>query len=642
MPHPPSDTGRLRIELLGSGRVVSEDQSQTLPSGIPLSVLAYLYASAEGRTRDALVEAFWPGKDRGRGLQSLRQTLSRIRRVVGDHRIVAEGRVVGLHREFFDCDLVDFERAVEQGDAETAMELWKGGFLTEARHPECWEVENWLERERSRLQGMLRATLLAAAEAVGPRSEDASAVLPLMDRACQAFPLDERLHRLRFDLTLRAGLLTRAAGLLGEIRAEPDLSLPVGELERALEDARNTEGSLAPRTPDFLPQAPDASDRVPRRKRWAIRLGVLAILMVSVVLLGMPGTRGPRDADLAGHIMLFCSTWGTFRIDDPVIHLFRMDLNGRNKQRISNERGCGFVWLDAQHVMLLATPPENGFAFFRLTPRPNPQAEWESKPLTARFPDGFEPVFPLGFQGGPSHIAGRYGVVVGTNPAGESALFLVDPIGDSIRQITPLGRGVGSPVWDVEREELIWGATFGGESGLWALPALRPNAEIIQLTRSPSKDDRPAISGDQLAFVRGFGTGPTEGDYAIHLLNRTTGAEEVLVSRPWNDFMVRWSPDGRHLCWTSEEFGHFESDIWTMEVESRKMRNLTDRLSGRNYECQWAPDSRTVYFSSTYTGRTQIYRAVRNGRFLENVTRMQAEAEPAWVLPRDIYERFIP
>lgn len=644
MPAHPTDHRRLRIEFLGTGRVVSEHGEQVLPPGIPLTVFAYLYASPEGRTRDALSEAFWPGKERWRGLQSLRQTLSRIRRVVGDHRIVTEGRVVLLRRELFDSDLASFERAIREGDALGAMDLWKGGFLTEARHPECWEVENWLERERSRLRGTLRATILAAAEGADPRDEVDQTLLSLMDRACQQFPLDERLHQLRFDLNLRSGFLARAAGILAEIQAEGDLSLPTESMARALDEARAAADTRLDLDPTFTGFPEGRGRQVASWTRLpvaALPLAAAALLLVVLTILGWSGSRVPREADLADHVMLFCSTAATFRMGDQEIHLFRMDLDGRNKQRISDVSGCAFVWLEQQASLLLVSHPRQALQFIRLSPRANPLTEWESVALQS-LPVGFRAVYPLGFQGGPSEAAGRYGVFIGENDAGASALFLVDPVADSIRQITPLGRDFGSPVWDAAREEIIFGATLDDQTGLWALAMRDPEASPVQLTRSPSKDNRPAISGDLVVFVRGFGTGPTEGDYALHLLNRATGEDEVLVSRPWNDFMVRWSPNGKHLCWTSEEFGHFESDIWVMELRSRKMRNLTAELSGRNYECQWAPDNRTVFFASTHTGRAQIYRALRNGRFLENVSRMEADAEPGWVLPRDIYARFVP
>jgi Tol biopolymer transport system component len=316
-----------------------------------------------------------------------------------------------------------------------------------------------------------------------------------------------------------------------------------------------------------------------------------------------------------------------------------MDLDGSNKHRISPLPGCASLWLEEAGVGVLLPGPMDAPVAVRLSPTNNLLADWIAEPL--RFIDGLIPGIPE-FQGDLPQFDGRYAILPGEVAPGDIRLFIVDPVADTVRLLTPDPGWHKEPVWDPDAREVIYSSNRGGTISLWAVDPFNPDAPHVQLTDSPTQDERSAVRNGRILFVRGFGVGETEGDYEIRMLDRRTGVEEVLVSRPWNDFMARWSPDGRHICWTSTEFGHFESDIWVMNVATRKMRNLTRNLVGRNYECRWGPDSRTVIFSSTGDGRAQIYRALRNGRFLENISRSEAEAEPSWVLPRSVIDRFAP
>jgi DNA-binding SARP family transcriptional activator len=636
-----SSSGLLHLEFLGPGEVRSPAGEVLLAAGIPLTLLAYVYQTPAGVSRDDLVQLFWPGRERGLGLQSLRQTLTRIRRALGEDSITSKGRLIVVDRTRFTSDLAIFNEAIETGDAARALSAWQGGgFLSGARVPESWEVEDWLERERSRYQGMILATLFVAGEQARTLPRASRETLAIFDEACLKFPLEERLQEIRFELNLKAGLLARASGFLEELRSQEDLGLPLDDFEAELEEARATAKSQIWAEVEDLEELPDTWEKS-RRRPVLLSLGMGLLLLLLAFQAGIFGPRPPREADLAGHVITYCSQPATVQPGDSTPQLFRMDLDGRNKQRISGQGGCTFFWLEEAGVgVLLHWYSQTGqYWISRLRPRANPLTEWERVPLTARV-EGFHPRGE-GFHGGPVVAEGRYVIVEARNEEGQRAIFLVDPVADTLRQVTPVGPWYYTPVWDSIRKELILGAEVEGTRSLWAIKVLDPDAPWERLTDSPTQDGRPAIYGDRVLFVRGWGTGPTEGDYAILLLDRTTGQEEVLVSRPWNDFMPRWSPDGKHFCWTSEEFGHFESDIWVMELATRAMRNVTAKMGGRNYECRWGPDSRTLFFNSTTTGDSQVFRARRDNGFMENISRSNGFSEHIWILPRTVLDRAI-
>jgi len=636
-------SNRIRLELLGSGRVLSSDGTVLLQGGLPLTLLAYLARVPGGVTREDLSTLFWPGRDRALALQSLRQTLTRLRKALGDAHLMAEGRFVLLDLSGIDTDLSDFEEAIAAARIGDAVSLWRGGFLSETRAADSWELEEWLDRERNRLSGMLRGGLLTAGSDALRQAEagtmtSCTELLKALDEGCSIFPLDEDLHLLRFDLILAKGEIPRAAGLLEELRAL-GVDNALAARSQSLQEAERGEwdpvrgGPLPYR---FATTEEGGASGVGTGKKLAL-FGLLLLLPLVLLLTPRNKQASPNERALSGHILLYCSNEATFRTGAGIDQLFRMNLDGSNKHQISTNPDCALYWLEAAGVGVHVVRRDEEFELLRLTPDPdNRIGVWLQSRLTS-FPAELEPI-QAEHMGGLGIIDDRYLVLPGRSVNGDSLLVLVDPVADTSRILTSGGATARDPVWDPELRELVYASDRGGRHSIWALD---PFAEIltpVQLTDSPSEDKRPAVHSGRVLFVRGLGTGPTKGDYAIWMLDRRTGVEEVLVSRPWNDFMARWSPDGKHFCWVSTELGHFESDIWVMDLATRTMRNLTPDLPGRSYECMWGPDSETVFFSSAATGWAQLQRTNRQGTFRENISRNPGEAEPRMIVPRSVID----
>jgi hypothetical protein len=620
----------MRFEFLGPGRVLAPDGSVLLSGGLPFTLLAYLARHPEGVMREDLAVLFWPGRDRILAFQSLRQTLSRLRRALGEDCIIGAGSRIGIDLTGVDSDLEEFGQAIAAGDARGAVRLWDGGFLSDVRGVGGWEVEAWLDRERARLTALLRSTLLDAGQrildGIDPPSE-----FEVLLAGVRWFPYDSALLLLQLDLEVALGRRKEAAALIEELRSWIDEE-QLQRREVVLADALHRDpppavGVLSP---------PEVPGRIGLRVHRGWGIAAVLLIAVAVMAAGVSSiSTSLRDQRLRDHVLVYCYTDGTLRTPGVIAHLSRMDLDGRNKHRVSDFEGCSSLWLKDAGVAVLIPGPVHEQVPVRLSPSANPIAEWEFTPL--RFVEGATLRHPE-FQGDLPQFDGRYAILAGEVAPGDIRLFVLDPVADTVRLLTPDPGWHKEPVWDPDAREVIYSSNRGGTISLWAVDPFDPDAPHVQLTDSPTQDERAAVRNGRILFVRGFGVGETEGDYEIRMLDRRTGVEEVLVSRPWNDFMARWSPDGTHICWTSTEFGHFESDIWVMNVATRKMRNLTTDLDGRSYECRWGPDSRTVFFSSLDSGRTQIYRVSRTGRGMQNISRSAAEVEPWAIVPRSMFE----
>lgn len=71
-----------------------------------------------------------------------------------------------------------------------------------------------------------------------------------------------------------------------------------------------------------------------------------------------------------------------------------------------------------------------------------------------------------------------------------------------------------------------------------------------------------------------------------------------------NDVKPVWSPDGKHIAFTSDRSGSF--DVWMMPAEGGVPTRLTFD-GATDHVCEFAPDGKTVIFQSARTGAWRIY-----------------------------------
>jgi Tol biopolymer transport system component len=129
--------------------------------------------------------------------------------------------------------------------------------------------------------------------------------------------------------------------------------------------------------------------------------------------------------------------------------------------------------------------------------------------------------------------------------------------------------------------------------------------EVEQLTPGLISEGMGPLRGDSLLFVRGRQAQDEDGSLELILRHVDTGEEELLTDNDWNDYEMKWSPDGRHICWQSEEFGHYQSEILVMDLRTRRTWNLS-ASEGRDFGCSFTPDGRAVVYQSLRTGNVDL------------------------------------
>jgi dipeptidyl aminopeptidase/acylaminoacyl peptidase len=162
--------------------------------------------------------------------------------------------------------------------------------------------------------------------------------------------------------------------------------------------------------------------------------------------------------------------------------------------------------------------------------------------------------------------------------AKKSHIFLVAVDDGSMRDLNP------GETHDVPPFSVAGGGNF----------AFAPNAKELAFTEKLA--DNEAISTNSDIFTLDL-TDPA--------------AKPVKISTsPGGDEGPSYSPDGKYLAWRSQARAGYESDKWRILLYDRDKKTATDLLPKFDNwadEFAWAPDSRSIYFSSAFVGESPVF-----------------------------------
>lgn len=227
----------LHLELLGDFRLRTDSGSLiTISAKKSQAMLAYLGVKpSQLVSRDKMAGLLWSSTAPEQARQSLRQTLSTLRRelagVSSQKILVEEGDFLSLDAGAVHCDVVEFETLVATGTPEAldpATRLYGGDFLDGFQIDEE-KFDQWVLAERDRLH---RMALRAHASLVDQLSRSGSLdeAIAVAQQSLRVDPLQESMHRTLMRLYQQSGDLLNALQqydscakiLRRELDVEPD------------------------------------------------------------------------------------------------------------------------------------------------------------------------------------------------------------------------------------------------------------------------------------------------------------------------------------------------------------------------------------------------------------------------------------
>jgi DNA-binding SARP family transcriptional activator len=207
----------LHLELLGDFRLRTESGSLiTISAKKSQAMLAYLAVKpSQLVSRDKMAGLLWSSTAPEQARQSLRQTLSTLRKelvqVSPQKVMVEEGDFLSLDASLIHVDVVEFETLVATGTAEAldpATRLYAGDFLDGFQIDEE-RFDQWVIAERDRLH---RLALRAHAQLVEQLSRQGSLdeAIGAAQQSLRIDPLQESMHRTLMKLYVQSGDLLNA------------------------------------------------------------------------------------------------------------------------------------------------------------------------------------------------------------------------------------------------------------------------------------------------------------------------------------------------------------------------------------------------------------------------------------------------
>ncbi|HUP63205.1 MAG TPA: BTAD domain-containing putative transcriptional regulator [Thermoanaerobaculia bacterium] len=202
----------LSLELLGDFRLRSESGSLlSISAKKSQAMLAYLgVRPSQQVSRDKMASLLWSSTAPEQARQSLRQTLSTLRKELAQISpkkiLIEEGDFLSLDASLVYVDVVEFETLVSAGTPEAldpATRLYGGDFLDGFLLDEE-KFDQWVIAERDRLH---RLALRAHTQLVEllTRNDAIDAAIATAQQSLRIDPLQEPMHRTLMRLYLKSG-----------------------------------------------------------------------------------------------------------------------------------------------------------------------------------------------------------------------------------------------------------------------------------------------------------------------------------------------------------------------------------------------------------------------------------------------------
>jgi TolB protein len=178
------------------------------------------------------------------------------------------------------------------------------------------------------------------------------------------------------------------------------------------------------------------------------------------------------------------------------------------------------------------------------------------------------------------------------------------------------------PVWSPDGTRLCFASTRDGNYELYVVN--RDGSNLRRLTNNPAADITPtwSPSGNQIAFTSDRTGAPQIYIVGVDGLGLRKVTSESYADRP------TWSPAPYNEIAFASRTGP-GNDIKVMDLASGQVRQLTFG-EGTNESPSWSPNGRHLAFTSTRSGKTQVFVMARDGKNLKQITTVGNNYQPDW------------
>ena len=210
------------------------------------------------------------------------------------------------------------------------------------------------------------------------------------------------------------------------------------------------------------------------------------------------------------------------------------------------------------------------------------------------------------------------------NRSGTFEIYSAPLAGERIFQLTDAKERSVWPRWSPDTRSLAFLRDTGGDErfAIWLVD--RDGEQERDLTEEPGVTHRDIAwspDGTSLAYTANAGG----RGFAVHVIDVATGTKQALTDGTRDDAEPRWSPDGTLLLFESRRDAvRTNADLYVVAASGGKAERLETRggVDGESLDGRWAPDGRSISFTTDTRGRQEVAIAPYRDGGLGRVERM--------------------
>jgi TolB protein len=207
---------------------------------------------------------------------------------------------------------------------------------------------------------------------------------------------------------------------------------------------------------------------------------------------------------------------------------------------------------------------------------------------------------------------------------GGANIFISNLFQGTLDEVTK-GDKVGEnwlPAWSPDGTKLAFSSTRDGNPEIYIVN--RDGSGLRRLTNSPTIDITPtwSPSGTQIAFTSDRSGSPQIYVVGVDGLGLSKKTSESFCDRP------TWSPAPfNEIAYAARSGPGF--DIHVLDLSTGAVKALTFG-EGTNESPAFSPNGRHIVFTSTRSGKTQVFTMARDGKNVRPITKLGNNEKPDW------------
>ena len=168
-------------------------------------------------------------------------------------------------------------------------------------------------------------------------------------------------------------------------------------------------------------------------------------------------------------------------------------------------------------------------------------------------------------------------------------LWIVPSAGGAPRRLTFDDAEAGSPTWTPDGKFVIFFSKRAGSRTLWSISAAGGDATPITTGAGEDSDPQISLDGRRMIYTN------VRNRFSLEALDAATGRRALLTESRALMSAPRFSPDGDRITFFRETDAGIH--VFTISVDGRDIRQLTEQKGERNLLPRWSAKGDTLFFS---------------------------------------------